>query len=137
MPTTRRSSLGNELCLWILPSTLCSSGSVCKSMVQILAGSQCLFFCHILQYQVILMFIVTESRCSDSTVEPSLMDTPQQITDNSESPDCPSITSILKQPQNSGHPATQYTDRKFLCSLSLANCSTLTNLGLPHIAYKD
>ena len=95
------------------------------------------FFCHILQYQVILMFIVTESRCSDSTVEPSLMDTPQQITDNSESPDCPSITSILKQPQNSGHPATQYTDRKFLCSLSLANCSTLTNLGLPHIAYKD
>ena len=84
MPTTRRSSLGNELCLWILPSTLCSNSRApvaqsvrawFKSWLDLIV-----FSWHILQYQVILMFIVTESRCSDNTVEPSLMETPQQWT---------------------------------------------------------
>ena len=68
MPTTRRSSLGNELCLWILPSALCSSGSVCKSMVQILAGSQCLFFCHILQYQSCACVRIVEQPLHQTTV---------------------------------------------------------------------
>ena len=35
------------------------------------------------------------------------MDT-HDITDNSESPDCPSIYFKLEQPLNSGHPATPY-----------------------------
>ena len=38
---------------------------------------------------------------------PSTADT-HDITDNSGSPDCPPFTSILKQPMNSGHPATLY-----------------------------
>ena len=37
----------------------------------------------------------------------SIADT-HDVTDNSESPDCLSIHSILKQPLNSGHPATLY-----------------------------
>ena len=67
-PKTRKSSLGIEPCLYAqFVRTLTNPGWISMS-----------FFCHALQYQVILMFIVTESRCSDSTVEPSLMETPQQ-----------------------------------------------------------
>ena len=50
---------------------------------------------------------------------PSTADT-HDVMDNSESPDCPSFTSILKQHLNSGHPATPY-NRHFLRSQLYAN----------------
>ena len=43
------------------------------------------------------------------------------VTDNSESSDCPSFTSILKQPLNNGHAATPYNGQFLLSQLYATN----------------
>ena len=64
---------------------------------------------HVEWRHMVIGFIHTQLR--PLTVEPrghpSTADT-HDITDNSVSPDCPSVHSIHKQPLNSGHPTTSY-----------------------------